>query len=304
MPKAADIGSKRLIGTNPTAWVKWLIAGEDIQHVELIASEYQWERHGTFLIANEIQMRPDRRMARRMRAYAALAEEHYNLPVLPVVVNVLRGQEPIPEQYLAEFLGLVARQDYRVIRLWEVDVSLVFDQHLSALLPFVPALRGGQKLPIIARAVQLLRADESLRELEPLLALLATFVVDTDTVLRIMRLNMTELRESPWYSQIVEEGYQKGLEQGLEQGIEQGLEQGIEQGREQGIEQGREQGTREAQLRMVLRMFEHRFGEPDPALAQHIRALNSEQLDRMVDVILDAADRTAVISQVPDTFQP
>jgi predicted transposase YdaD len=290
MAKAADIGSKRLISLDPGNWVKWLMNDDHVQQVEVIGSEFQWvtrtndalikvhsEQHGVYLIANEIQFRPDRRMALRMRAYAALAEERYNLPVLPVVVNVLRGQ-PIPERYYREFMGLVAQQDYRVIKLWEVDASLVFDQHLSALLPFVPVLRGGQKLPIITKAAQALRQDENLRELEPLLALLASFVLDTDTVHKIMRWNMVELRESPWYNEIVEEGFQKGLEQGLEQGRVEGIPQG--------------------QLRMVLRLFEHRFGEPDSALAHRIDKLDSEQLDRMMDVLLDATERDAVIAFV------
>jgi predicted transposase YdaD len=81
-----------------------------------------------------------------------------------------------------------------------------------ALLPFVPMLRGGQEFPIIAKAAQILHRDENLRAMEPLLALLASFVLDTDTVDRFMRWDMLELRESPWYNEIVEEGFQKGLE--------------------------------------------------------------------------------------------
>jgi len=33
----------------------------------------------------EVQLRPDRRMPRRMRAYAGLAEERYGLLVYPIV---------------------------------------------------------------------------------------------------------------------------------------------------------------------------------------------------------------------------
>jgi|GEM_PF-730344 len=38
---------------------------------------------------------------------------------------------------------------------------------------------------------------------------------------------MAVLRESPWYNEIVREGYQQGLEMGLEKGLVKGLEQGI-----------------------------------------------------------------------------
>jgi predicted transposase YdaD len=85
-----------------------------------------------------------------------------------------------------------------------------------------------------------------------------------------MRWDMVKLRESPWYNEIFEEGFQKGLEQGIPQG----------------------------QLRMVLRFFQFRFGEPDPVLARRIGGLSSEQLDRVMDVMMDATDRSGVVAFV------
>ena len=299
MAKAADIGSKRLISLAPVTWVRWLLGQDEMPQVELIGSEFQWvsrtddmlmkvqsDQHGTFLIANEIQLRPHRHMAYRMRAYAALAGEQYHLPVLPVVVNVLPGPEPIPERFYSEFMGLVAQQDYRVIKLWEVDVALVFDQHLDALLPFVPVLQGGHKLPIIEKAVWLLRQDERLQELEPLLALFATFVLESNTVRRMMRWDMAVLRESPWYNEIVQEGYLQGQQIGLELG------------REKGREEGREEGMSEGQLMLVLSMFEHRFGPIDADLTAQMRRLTPEQFQRLGNVLLDATSRDDVIAFV------
>lgn len=34
----------------------------------------------------------------------------------------------IPTRYESEFAGLQARQDYRVINLWEVDVEIAFSE--------------------------------------------------------------------------------------------------------------------------------------------------------------------------------
>lgn len=51
-------------------------------------------------------------MPKRMRAYAALAEEKYNLPTYPVVVNILKeGNIEIPTSYQSDFARLWARQD-------------------------------------------------------------------------------------------------------------------------------------------------------------------------------------------------
>ncbi|HBY97399.1 MAG TPA: hypothetical protein DEP84_26245 [Chloroflexi bacterium] len=223
-----------------------------------------------FLIANEIQLRPDRRMAARLRAYAALAEERYELLVYPVVVNILppAPRVEIAASYHSECQGLVAHQDFKVINLWQEDVNLVFERHLTTLLPFVPVLKGGQDEAVLSRAVTLLRADEAISGLEPLLAFFASFVLESEVVRRIMRWDMAVLRESPWYAEILQEG----------------IEQGREQGREQGIEQGREQG----QMEMLLHILRRRFGPLPPDLVARIGDLRLDQLGQVVDVALEA----------------
>jgi hypothetical protein len=47
------------------------------------------------------------------------------------------------DRFESDFLGLQARQDFRVINLWEVDAEIVFEQSLDTLLPFVPVLKNG-----------------------------------------------------------------------------------------------------------------------------------------------------------------
>ncbi|MEP0850136.1 hypothetical protein NC991_06945 [Funiculus sociatus GB1-A4] len=121
-------------------------------------------------------------------------------------------------------MGLRSRQDYRVINLWEVDAELAFQPSLPSLLPFVPMLRGGGEESVVRRAVQCLRDDEQLNELEPLLAFFAGFVLETRLVQQIMRWDMAVLRESPWYQEILREGQQLGMQQGMLSGIELALE--------------------------------------------------------------------------------
>ncbi|MEA5593457.1 transposase [Rivularia sp. UHCC 0363] len=235
MPKTADIGSKRLISLSPDAWVKWVTQSAEVSAREILASEFQWisresdvvvKAHhpqvGNFLVLNELQLRYDNRSPRRIRAYAALAEEKYDLPVYPVLINILQPPQTveIANNYRSQVLGLQARQDYRVINLWEVDVQLVFQQSLSSLLPFVPILKGGNEVAVVQQAVQLLRADEKLDELEPLLAFFASFVLSTQLVQQIMRWDMTVLQESPWYQEILNQGEIKGLLSGIELGLE------------------------------------------------------------------------------------
>lgn len=138
MPQAADIGSKRLISLAPDAWVQWVTQRTDVTARDVLASEFQWVKResdvlvktyspelGEFLVLNELQLRYATDMPRRMRAYAALAEECYKLPTYPVLINILPPPETATVQsgYASSFLGLEARQDYRVINLWEVEVE-------------------------------------------------------------------------------------------------------------------------------------------------------------------------------------
>ena len=282
MTKKADIGGKRLISLAPNSWVKWITQRSDLQVQDILNTEFQWiEREsdvllkvyspeiGEFLLLNELQLRYNQKMPQRVRAYTALAEERYNLRVYPVLINILppRSKQIIPNRYESEILGITAHQDYQVINLWEVDVNLVFEEKISTLLPFVPILQGGSSENKLRQAVRELRKDEQLTELEPLLSFFASFVLDIPLVQQIMRWDMTVLRESPWYQEILKEGLQQGQQQGIQQGIQQGEQQG------------------EASL--VIKLLSKRFGELDQTLVSQIRRLQVPQLEALGESLLD-----------------
>lgn len=243
MSKPADIGSKRLISLAPDLWVQWVTQIPNVEAREIVSSEFQWlsresdvlvraysPEDGEFLVLNELQLRYTAQMPRRMRAYAALAEERYKLPTYPVLINILQPgpSVEIATRYESQFRGLQARQDYRVINLWEVEAELVFQQPLPSLIPFVPVLRGGDEESAVRRALQVLRTDQQLSELEPLLAFFASFVLEIPLVQQIMRWDMAVLRESPWYQEILQEGQQQGIQQGMRQGLLLGIRLGLD----------------------------------------------------------------------------
>lgn len=242
MPKSADIGSKRLISLSPQQWLQWVTQIPNIKPREIISSDFQWisresdvliraysAQDGEFLVLNEMQLHYTAQMPRRMFAYAGLATEKYQLPVYPVLVNILPPSKKtvVMTSYQAEFRGLSSIQDYHVINLWEVDAEIVFQQSITSLLPFVPILKNGGQAPVVREALQQLRRDETLNELEPLLAFFATFVLSSELVRQIMRWDMAVLRESPWYNEILEEGTEIGIQRGIQRGIQQGIQQEI-----------------------------------------------------------------------------
>ena len=152
-------------------------------------------------------------------------------------------------------MGMKSYQDYRVINLWEIEASLVFAENLSSLLPFVPILKGGGEEAIVREAVIKLRENEQLRDLEPLLSFFASFVLEIPIVQQIMRWDMTVLRESPWYKEI--------LKQGLQQGEQQG------------------------EANLIIRLLSKRFGNLDIAVASQIRQLSISQLEALGESIFD-----------------
>src|SRR5215211_6457672 len=100
MAKTTDIGGKRLISLAPEAWVRWVTGNPQAQALEVLSGEFQWlsratdalvraslPQIGEFLVLIELQLRYLARMPKRVRAYAALAEEKLDLPVYPVVVR-------------------------------------------------------------------------------------------------------------------------------------------------------------------------------------------------------------------------
>ncbi|HYX15998.1 MAG TPA: Rpn family recombination-promoting nuclease/putative transposase [Nostoc sp.] len=238
MIKPADVSTKRLISLAPDNWVKWVTQIPDIVAGEILNSEFQWisresdvlirvesPQYGKFLVLNELQLRYKPEMPRRMRAYAALAEEKYNLPTYPVLINILKASDAeIPTSYELNIAGLRAIQDYRVINLWEVDVEIAFQQPLPSLLPFVPILKGGDNESTIRDALRILRADEQLNQLETVLGFFATFVLDSAIVQQILRWDMALLEQSPWYQEIFSKGEERGRKEELYLGIELALE--------------------------------------------------------------------------------
>lgn len=273
MTKKVDIGSKRLISLAPDNWVQWVTQRKDIRVKEFISSEFQWisrdndvlikaeNPEGEFLILNELQLRYNEKVPLRMTAYIALARERYNLPIYPVLINILPHIKTpkIPNFYEQEFMGIKSYQDYRVINLWEIEASLVFAENLSSLLPFVPILKGGGEEAIVRKAVTKLRENEQLSDLEPLLSFFASFVLEIPIVQQIMRWDMTVLRESPWYNEILKQGLQEGLQQGEQQG----------------------------EANLIIRQLSKRFGNLDIAIASQIRQLSISQLETLGESIFD-----------------
>ncbi|MFN6569466.1 hypothetical protein [Dendronalium sp. ChiSLP03b] len=95
---------------------------------------------------------------------------------------------------------------------------------VTVLASLCTILKGGENEVVIREALQILRADKQLNQLETVLAFFATFVIESALVQEIMRWDMAVLRESPWYQEILCEGEARGRREELYSGIELALE--------------------------------------------------------------------------------
>ena len=150
----------------------------------------------------------------------------------PVVLHLLppgKAKGPV-DCYHETFKGLVAHQDYRVVNAWEIEATEVLEREVLALIPYVPLMKGAGEAEIRDSA-RLLRQRGMGEEMEVVLALFASFVMEPDQIqwnmqrgsrARIMRWNMSVLKESPWYQEILQEGQQLGWLKGIQKGLEEG----------------------------------------------------------------------------------
>ena len=294
----ADIGGKRVLGTAPETWVRWLLKDPNLEVKATLTEEFRFVlRHsdelllvqgekGSFLVLTELQLHRDLKMGLRMRAYAGLAEQKYELPVYPVVLLLLPPEEEVAGYYHSEFMGLVAHQDYRVVKAWAVDAREVLKREVLALVPYVPLMEGANEA-VIREGVALLRRRGVGEEMEVVLALFASFVMEPEQIQKIVRWDMAVLRESPWYQEILQEGRQEGWQQGRQEGWQQGRQEGWQQGRQEGARQG------------ILRLLKVRFD-----LATEVMEELAEQLQALVELpVLEDLLVAAVQVESLDSFR-
>lgn len=289
--RAADLGGRRLIDLRPDDWLRFVTGRQEIRCLERLEGSFQWvgresdvllkvedPEAGEFLVLIELQLRPDPRMALRLEAYAALAEDKFGLPVYGVAVIILPGGPVAVDQYSSQVLGLEAHRDFRVVRLWEHDAREVATAESVGLLPLVPVMRGGDDPKLLANVLARLRNSPDLPGMERLLAYFAGLVLGREPMLQLMRWDMQTVTGMTFYEEI----------------LTKGIEQGREQGREEGVARARRTATR-----FLLRSLTRRFGvDAAAAIAPSLDDLDLDALERLLDVAEEAASLEAFSAAV------
>ena len=147
-------------------------------------------------------------------------------------------------------------------------------QNLTALIPFIPTMRGGADEKIIERAQSQLLLNETLREngmtgdYNFALTVFASAMLGSDKARQIFGGIMLDfIVESPFYQEIIGQGMEKGLQKGLQEGTQLGLQEGRE--------------------KILLRLLTRKFGRLDGVIERQVHALSAEQSEELADAIFD-----------------
>ena len=219
---------------------------------------------GEFLVLIELQLRGDPRMAARLQAYAALAEEKFGLPVFVVLLIILPGGGQTATPFASTILGQEARRDFRTLLLWEQDARTAAQSGPPVLLPLVPVMRGGKDLDLLSKVLGRLRQSPEIAGMESLLAYFAGLVLGREAMLKLMRWDMETATGLTFYEEILNEGFEKGMERG-----------------------------RETARHFLLHVLTRRFGSEATGLASALAPLDLDKLEGLLVVAEEVASLDA-----------
>jgi predicted transposase YdaD len=222
-----DTSGKRIIHLYNQAWLEWTLQ----QHVEIeaeLSSEFQFVARSSdsllriksgknlFLALTELQFQYRKNIPHRLAAYAALAREKYNMEVFVTVIYFLPPPEDVTldHAFHTDFMGQIAHQDFKIIALWELDAAQVLTFNNPVLLPFVPLMQGGNTIEMVQTCATRIRQQDLSSDLETLLALLSSYVIDSKLINKILRWEMEIVQQSPILQELLLERFLKGQNEG------------------------------------------------------------------------------------------
>jgi predicted transposase/invertase (TIGR01784 family) len=294
MSQDYDLILKALAERYPAHFVEMVrgITVEDVQRVEKEAIAVKRESDMLFrvsedgyeyLMAIEMQIRPDREMPRRLLEYTAMQHREFKKPVYPVIVN-LTGHKKKDESYCFDCLDLmVVTFNYRQINLSDLPGRDFLRSGPVGLIPLVVLMRHDEAPEeVFAKCVQRVDEvqDEGLRaDLYLGLAVLSTIKFTREIILKYIEVNKME--NSPLFDGIrekwIDQGEQIGFQKGIQQGIQQAMQQSILEALEENIGICSSKiGNKLSSIRdiSVLKML-HRRAVKAKTLEEFLETLNS-----------------------------
>ncbi len=229
MAKPWDDSLKKLVHTDPQAFVSWFVpeaifTGErphELKHwtLEVDALLGVMVSDQEMLLHLEFQTSNDPSMAERLLRYNVLARSEHKLPVLSCVIYLLKdGEAPSsPLKWKLPNGQEVLQFHYQSVELGALSPEDLLRSGQAGLLPLLPLTNGGATRDIVESMFSGLLAARKI-ELVPIGYTLASLAfsrenrADQDWLLRRFHEMHDILRETPIYQEILKEGREEGLE--------------------------------------------------------------------------------------------
>jgi predicted transposase YdaD len=229
MAKPWDDSLKKLVHTDPQAFVSWFVpeaifTGErphELKHwtLEVDALLGVMVSEQEMLLHLEFQTSNDPSMAERLLRYNVLARSEHKLPVLSCVIYLLKdGEAPSsPLKWKLPNGQEVLQFHYQSVELGALSPEDLLRSGQAGLLPLLPLTNGGARRDIVESMFSGLLAARKI-ELVPIGYTLASLAfsrenrADQDWLLRRFHEMHDILRETPIYQEILKEGREEGLE--------------------------------------------------------------------------------------------
>jgi len=233
MAKPWDDSLKKLVHTDPQAFVTWLFPGgtfigerpHELKHwtLEIDALLGVTVSEQEMLLHLEFQTYHDPAMAERLLCYNVLARSEHKLPVLSCVVYLLKDGEALPSPLSWKLPNgqEVLQFHYQSVELAALSPEDLLGSGQPGLLPLLPLTNGGARRGIVESMFSGLLAAKKI-ELVPIGYTLASLAfsrenrAEQDWLLRRFHEMHDILRGTPIYQEILKEGRKEGREEGLE----------------------------------------------------------------------------------------
>jgi predicted transposase YdaD len=301
---------KKLINTNPAAFVKWLVPNATfvrqlplvLEHEDVyVDGLFELTVNGkTMLLHIEVQTYNDDEMDKRMLYYHVITWRKYNLPVLSCVIYLLFDGTicPSPMNLDVPTGEPSIHFFFRNIEMSRLSFDDVVQIKEVGILPLLPLTKGGATRTGINRMFQEIQRGQELDEIEKAALELIGYTLaalvfrrqsaaDQQWLIRRFREMHDRLQESPIYQEILNEGLEKGLREGRESGIAVGLAQ------------GRLEATRD----MLLSFVDARFPKLNPLAEEQAKLISDVTVLRQLASEIVAAQTQAEAQQILLTWK-
>ncbi len=242
----------------------------EVHEVDLLVRAKFKDSNACFLIHTEAQAHYELDFGLRLFRYFARLRERLNLPVFPVVVfsfDTPMREQPRVYDELLPWLS-VLHFEYRTIQL----NRLKWRSYLNSANPIAAALMAKMQFarrdrPLVK--LECLRMMVSLK-LNPARSRLISGFVDS-------YLKLTAREQSAFDQELAT----------VDKKVREDIMEIVTSWMEDGIKKGHAEGRREADLSLVTRLLNRRFGSFDDGLLEQVRSLATDSIEDLAEALLD-----------------